>query len=328
MYPDGVWFVDLAPLAADALVPAAIAGILGLRQEPGRPFADTVCEYLSSRHALVMFDNCEHLADGAGTIVDQLLRAAPGVRVLATSRERLGVPGETAWTVPPLADPDAVRLFVDRARSAAPAASVDGDPAVIEVCRRLDGVPLAIELAAARVSVLPVGQIASRLDDALRLLGEASRTTPLRQRTLRATIEWSYELLTGTERALFDRLAVFPGAFTLEAAEAVGACPELAGPDVLDYFARLVDKSLVLLQAGEDGTVHYRLLETLRQYGTSRLVAENGLAGARAAHAAYYLALAEKEAPGLHQPGSGDCLRGLTAEAHNFRTALEWAFAE
>lgn len=188
MYPDGVWFVDLAPLAADAPVPAAIAGVLGLRQEPGRPFADTVSEYLSSRHALLVLDNCEHLADAAGTIVDQLLRTAPGVHVLATSRERLGVPGETAWTVLPLAEPGAVRLFVDRARSAAPAASVDGDPAVIEVCRRFDGVPLAIELAAARASVLPVGQIASRLDDALRLLGEASRTAPLRQRTLRATI--------------------------------------------------------------------------------------------------------------------------------------------
>jgi predicted ATPase/class 3 adenylate cyclase len=340
-YPDGAWFVDLAPLADAGLLAQAVLAALGRREVPGRPPLDVLLEDLRSRTALVVLDNCEHLIDACARLAEALLRACPSVRVLATSRELLGVAGEAAWRVPSLsapaegpgaADPaasEAVQLFVDRARLLQPGFTLGpaNAAAVSEVCRRLDGIPLAIELAAARTRVLSPREIAERLDDRFRLLTGGSRTALRRQQTLQAAVDWSHDLLTEPERTLLRRLAVFAGGWTLAAAEAVGGAAPLAPDAVLELLGALVDKSLVVADADADGT-RYRSLETIRQYAAGRLVEAGEAAATRARHRDWYLALAERAAPALTGRDQVAWFRRLTVEHDNLRAALEWCRAD
>ncbi|GGU92963.1 SARP family transcriptional regulator [Actinomadura cremea] len=331
-HPDGVWFVELAPLrprtAADVAEP--VARTLGLRDEPADPGAgivDRLADALRGRRALLVLDNCEHVAEPAAELVERLLAGAPGLRVLATSREPLGVPGERLAIVPPLdlpggrSDPDdlrrygAVRLFVARASAAAPGFALDAAtaPWVASICRRLDGVPLALELAATRVRALGVRELAAALDDRFGVLAGARRG-PERQRTLRATIDWSWGLLDGGERAALRRLAVHAGGCTAEAAAEVSG----AGLDVL---ARLVDRSLVA--RGADG--RYRLLESIAAYGLERLREAGEEDELRLRHVRHLVDLAERAADGLRGPGQARWLGRLDAEAAGLRAALEHA---
>ena len=291
-YPDGVWLVELASLSDPELVPHTVARVLGVAEQGGVPIVDTLVSTLRANRLLVVLDNCEHLLDASATIAQTLLSACPHLRFLATSRQALGILGETSYRVPSLSLPDithlpplsslaeyeAVRLFVDRATAVQPRFAVTRDNAlaVAQICWRLDGIPLAIELAAARVRGLAVEQIASRLDDRFRLLTGGSRTALGRQQTLRAAMDWGYDLLARPERALLRRLSVFVGGFTLEAAEAVccgddGEGTDIDQPGVLDLLMRLVDWSLVLPEdVAGDG--RYRLLETIREYAREKLL--------------------------------------------------------
>ncbi len=339
-YPDGVWFTELAPLSEGALVPQTVAGALGVREQPGRPLPDTLVEHLRDKRALLILDNCEHLVEAAARQTDTLLSSCPRLRILATSREPLGVAGEVNWRVPPLSVPDtdllsaaedleryeAVRLFVERARPRLPTFGLtpENARAVVEICRRLDGIPLAIELATARVTALAVEQVAQRLEDSLKLLTGGSRTATPRQRTLRGTLDWSYDLLSEAEKKLFGRLSVFAGGWTLEAAEAVGAGHGIGRDDVLDLLNDLVDKSLVQAEAGGDA-LRYRMLEPVRQYALERLE-ERGEAGeVRDRHTAFFLALAEKVEPELRRARQAAWLERLEREHDNLRAALQWA---
>ena len=342
-FPDGVWLAELAALDDPALVPQAVAAAVGVREAPGRPLPATLADALRPRRLLLVLDNAEHLVDACARLADALLRASPGLTILATSREPLGLAAETAWPVPPLAVPDAghpppagmaaryaaVRLFRDRAVAARPAFRVTARnaPAVAQLCARLDGLPLALELAAARVRVLPVEELAARLEDRFRLLTGGSRAAPPRQRTLRATLDWSHDLLSAPERALFRRLSVFAGGWTLAAAEAVcaGADGEGIAPDeVLGLLIGLVDKSLVTADEQPDGSVRYRLLETLRQYARERLAAGGEGEAVRRRHAAYFLGLAEAAGPDLLGGRQSAWLDRLEREHDNLRAALEW----
>jgi non-specific serine/threonine protein kinase len=340
-YPDGVWLVELAALADPALVPQAAAAALGVQEQAGRPLRDTLVAALKARELLLVLDNCEHLLVGCAELAETLLQACPRLRVLATSREPLRVPGEVAWRVPSLTLPaaqqeaaledllhcESVRLFDERARSALPAFAVaEQDPgALAYLSRRLDGIPLAIELAAARVSALSVAQLATRLDGYFRLLTGGSRTALPRQQTLQATLDWSHALLAEAERVLFRRLAVFAGGLTLEAAEAVCAGDGLDEAAVLDLLSGLVDKSLVLAEVGEAGLVRYRLLEPLRQYARDHLRAAGEAERVQERHAAWYLALAEQAEPELCRPGKTASFERLESELDNIRAGLEWS---
>jgi predicted ATPase/DNA-binding SARP family transcriptional activator len=331
-YADGLWFVDLAPLRSPDQVPGAVCNALGVRQPPGRTPVQTAAEYVGHQNALVILDNCEHVLEASREVAEAMLRAGPAVKVLATSREHSGLPGEVIWQVPPLADSDAVRLFTERAESALPSfrLGAQGESVINGICRRLDCIPLAIELAAARVSALSPEQIAARMDDALSFLGRRPASAIARQRTLRATLDWSYDLLSVPERRLLARLAVFAGGFTLEAVEAVGPCHEVPAQDVVDLFTRLVDKSLVSrVSSGEtDREPRYRLLATIRQYAWARLAEQDSdeTARVRSDHAAYHLELAEKIEPNLYLAGSRPWFDRADAEHDNFSAALEWAF--
>jgi non-specific serine/threonine protein kinase len=290
-----------------------------------------------------VLDNCEHVVDACAALADALLRACPDLRVLATSREALGVAGEAPHRVPSLALPDparpppvealaayeAVRLFVERAAIVQPgfALTARNAAAVAQVCARLDGIPLALELAAARVRVLPLEQLLPRLEDRFRLLTGGGRTAPVRHQTLRAAVDWSYALLAAPERALFARLSVFAGGWDLEAAEAVGAGDGIGAEAVLDLLTRLADTSLVVAEAppAGGGGARYRLLETLRQYAGERLrEGWGGAAAARRRHAAHYLALAEAARPPLQGAAQLGWLARLEAEGDNLRAALRW----
>jgi non-specific serine/threonine protein kinase len=350
-YPDGAWFVDLAPLADERLVPQAALAALGLKGVPGRPPLELLTEHLRPRTALLVPDNCEHLLDGCARLADAVLRACPRVRILATSRELLGLPGEVAWRVPSLtlpppeggpapgdggaaaawvsavAESEAVRLFVDRVRLVRPdfAVTAANAAALGHVCRRLDGIPLAIELAAARARTLPVDQLARRLDDRFRLLTGGSRTALPRQQTLRATLDWSHGLLDASEQALLRRLAVFAGGWTVEAAERVCAGGGLAAGDVLELLGRLVDKSLVLLEAA-GGEGRYRLLETIRQYAGERLLEAGEAEATRGRHLGWCVDLGAQAEP--HVLGGAEQLAWLArleAEHDNLRAALAWS---
>ena len=336
-YPDGVWFVELAPLTDALLVPQAVASVLGVKEEAGRPVVEALIKYVKSRRQLLILDNCEHLLDACAELVKQLLQAGPSLRILASSREHLRVAGESTYPVPALAAPDpyekfihttltqyeAARLFIDRALAAQPAFEISQQNAiaVAEVCHRLDGIPLAIELAAARVRALPVGTIASRLSDRLRLLAGGDRTALPRQQTLRALIDWSFDLLGEQERTLFRRLAVFAGGFTLEAAEAVSAVGDLDNTDVLDVLTRLVEKSLVVME-GESG--RYRLLETVRQYAQERLSESGEEDEVRTQHLQFHVALVERAMPELVGPEQGAWLSRLDLERENILSAHAW----
>ncbi len=339
-YPDGVWFVDLAPLFEPTLLAQAIATVLGVREEPGHPLGDTLTAYLGPKKLLLVLDNCEHLVSACAQLCDSLLRACANLRILATSREVLGIGGETTWRLPSLASPDpehlpslerltqyeAVRLFIDRAIAALPTfiTTNQNAPALAQVCHRLDGIPLAIELAAARVKVLSVEQINARLEDRFRLLTGGSRTALPRQQTLRAAVDWGYELLSEKEQKLWQRLSVFAGGWTLEAAEAVCAGEGMEQAEVLDLLAQLVDKSLVAVEQGGGEAARYRLLATLRQYGRERLTESGAGENVRRKHAQFFLAFAEKADEKLTGPEQAIWLDRWDAEHDNIRAALEW----
>ncbi len=293
-YAEGVWYVDLAPITDPVVVPVTVARALGLPDQPGRSTMDTLLRFVHDRQLLVVLDNCEHLLDACAELVVALLGGAPGLRLLATSREPIGVPGEATWRVPSLSVSDeAIALFTDRARLAQIDFAVTDDNAatVAEICQRLDGMPLAIELAAARVRALSVGEILDSLHDRFRLLTGGARTAVRRQQTLRASVDWSHALLTETERVLLRRLAVFLGGFDLDAAQSVAGADGLQRYQVLDQLTLLVDKSLVVAE-NIRGRTRYRLLETVRQYALEKL-GESGEADAvRSRHRDYYMALA------------------------------------
>lgn len=323
-------WVDVAPLTDAEQVPQQITGTLGVAECPGEHPLHCAIREIGTEHTLLVLDNCEHLVTACAAAVDTLLKACPNLTVLATSREALGVASETAWLVPPMVHDEAVRLFVERARAALPAFCLNEGtlPSVREICRRLDGIPLAIELAAARARVLSPEQIATRLNDAFRLLSAGSRTALPRHRTLRATMEWSYNLLSLRERVLLRRLALFAGTFDLAAVEEVCVGEPLAVDDILDAVAALVDKSLVIMEVGE-GEARYRVLETVRQYGRERLAEANELQQFEQRHAAHYLAVLEQVAPQLVGGAQSMALIGqLSMDYDNVRGALSWALAD
>jgi len=342
-FHDGVWLVELAALSDPSLVPKAVASALGVPEQPGRVLTETLADALRGKSMLVILDNCEHLVTACAHLATALLRACPNLRILATSREALGVTGETTWRVPSLSVPDperlppldrfqeyeAVRLFIDRAVASEPQFAVtrSNAPAVAQVCHRLDGIPLAIELAAARVKVLAVEQIAARLDDRFRLLTGGSRTALPRQQTLRAAMDWSYDLLAPKERAVLRRLSVFARGWTLKAAEAVCSGKRITDHEILDLVTQLVDKSLVNTET-LSGEVRYRLPETIRQYAQDRLVASGEAAEVRTRHRAWYLDLAERAEARMHGPEETMWLDRLEIEHDNLRAALGWSSTE
>ena len=341
-YPDGVWLIELAPLSEGALVAQAFAAALGVREQPGRLLADTLVDALRGRSLLLVIDNCEHLVDEAARLVETLLDTCPDLRVMVTSREALGVEGELAWRVPSLSLPDprrpptakdlsgygSSRLFVERARRRRPGFTLTPENvrAVTEICQRLDGIPLAIELAAARMGVLSAAQISERLGDSLDLLTGGARTATPRHQTLRGALDWSHELLAESERRLFGRLSVFAGGFSLEAAEAVGAGDGIEGGEVLDLLSSLVDKSLVVAETPSRGeqTPRYRLLEPVRQYTRERIEQSGEVDEVRRRHATFFLALAEEAEPESKGAQREAWLSRLEIEHGNLRAALEW----
>lgn len=350
-YPDGVWLVELASISDPSLVTRETAASLGVQEQRGRPMIDALVDDLRPTRTLLLLDNCEHLIGACADLADALVRACPEVQILATSREPLGIDGETDWRVPSLAVPDpsrlppldrlaryeGVQLFVERAMAAVPSFLLTDEEAapVARICERLDGIPLAIELAAARMKALSASQIAGRLDDLFRLLTVGSRTALPRQQTLRATLDWSYDLLSETERRLFARLSVFAGGWTLEAAEAVcggwkdeepAPAPNAQSPtpsDVLDLLAHLVDKSLVVAER-TGGEVRYRLLEPMRQYAAEKLQAFGDELVLRTRHLAWFRTFATRADDSLRGPGIGVWLDRLETEHDNLRAALDW----
>ena len=325
-FGDGVWYVDLAPITDPELVPVTVARALGLPDQPGRSTIDALLRFVRDRQMLVVLDNCEHLLDASATLVVALLSGAAGLTVLATSREAIGVAGEVSWRVPSLSLADeAIELFTDRARHARPDFTLTDDNAAVvgEICARLDGVPLAIELAAARVRALSLAEILDSLHDRFRLLTGGARTAVRRQQTLRASVDWSHALLTEPERVLFRRLAVFLGGCDLDAAQAVAGGGDVQRYQVLDQLTLLVDKSLVVADDSR-GRTRYRLLETVRQYAQEKL-GESGEADAvRARHRDYYTALAAV----LDAPAGRDYeqrLEQAEIEIDNLRAAFGWS---
>ncbi|HSJ07228.1 MAG TPA: AAA family ATPase, partial [Longimicrobiales bacterium] len=339
-YRDGIAWIELASLTDPDLLPRQVSAALGIREEGGRSALDGLLDFLHTHHMLLVLDNCEHLADACAALADRLLRDCPELTILATSREALGVAGERAWLVPPLTLPDtdagtrpdrisgfeAVQLFIERAQDALPSFSLtDGNAdAVAQICRRLDGLPLAIELAAARSKVLPPRQIAERLDDAFALLTSSSRTALPRHRTLRATIDWSYQLLTKPERRLLGFLSAFAGGFSLEAVEAVCTDDAMEAWEVLDLLTALVDKSLVVMEEHQ-ATARYHLLETVRQYATSRLEESGDRPRVQRRHAEFFLALVEEAEPELASPRRHPWIERMRREHDNLRAALAWS---
>jgi predicted ATPase/class 3 adenylate cyclase len=338
---DGVWLTELAAVTDQDAVPAAISRALRLAVNPGQPELEALLDALALQDVLIVMDNCEHLIGGCAKVAEAIVRRCPKVHLLATSREPLGIGGESIYRVPSLSLPgseeagaaaagscDAVALFADRARANGVALAVEeqAGPVVVSVCRRLDGMPLAIELAAARLRSMSLGELHDRLDQRFRLLTGGSRTALERQQTLRATVGWSYSLLTGAEQVLLGRLSVFAGGFGLDAAEAVCGSGGIDVLDVADLLGSLVDKSLVVAEpAGE--TLRYRLLETIRLFAAERLVeaGEDEAAAVAAAHCAHFLAVAETAAAYLTGPEQGRWLARLDADQANLRRAAAHA---
>ena len=325
-FSDGAWFVELAPLAEAGLLPDAVANALNIPQDSTVPPLDRILTYLADSRMLVVIDNCEHLIDDVASLVDSLLRACPNVHVLAASREGLAVTGEVLWRVASLRvddDAAAVELFADRARLVRPDFTISDDnrTAVGELCIRLDGIPLAIELATARLKMLSVEQVAEHLGDRFRLLTGGSRTAVERQRTLRAMMDWSYDLLSDNEQALLCRLAVFYDGFTLEAAEEVCSGDELPSFEVLDLLGHLVEASLVTF---DEAGPRYRLLETVRQYSLDKLVDRGDADEARLRHATFFASVAEHIGSSLESGDSAVMETGIR-ELGNLRAAMTWA---
>jgi len=325
-FDDGVWYVDLAPIADPSLVPVAMASALGSPEQPGHSTTETLIRFAAARRMLVVFDNCEHLLDAVAELVTALLSACPRLTLLATSREPIGVGGEVIWRVPSLSvDDEAVELFADRARRArSDFTMTDGDlNAVREICRRLDGMPLAIELAAARARALSLEEIAGSLNDRFRLLTGGRRMAVRRQQTLHASVDWSHNLLTEPEQVLFRRLAPFMGGFDLSAARAVAGGTEAERFQVVDQLTLLVDKSL-LLADNAGGRTRYRLLETMRQYALEKLGESGEADTVRARHRDHYTALAgELDAPAA--TGHQQRVEQIETEIDNLRAAFAWS---
>ncbi|HSG43999.1 MAG TPA: hypothetical protein VLA72_12660, partial [Anaerolineales bacterium] len=339
--------MDLAPILDPLLVPRTTAITIGLRNEPQRPVIDMLCDYLAKKKMLLILDNCEHLVDASAQMADRIMHAASDVQILASSREALGIAGEVTYRVPSLGLPDvdnlpsletlsqyeAVKLFIDRATAAIPDFKVTNEnaPALAQICHRLDGIPLAIELAAGKIRVLGLEQIAKRLDDRFKLLTGGSRTAMERHQTLRATVDWSYNLLPPEEQTLYRRLAVFLGGWTLEAAESV--CGDEAGSssvgsdDVLNILEQLINKSLVITE-DKDGTSRYRMLETIRQYANEKLVDSGESEVLREKHLEFFLNLAETAEPHLIRYEQLEWLAQLDADHENLRAALEHALGD
>lgn len=346
-FPDGVWFVDLAPLSDPAFVVHTIAAVLGVREEASRPLFATLMDWLSHRELLLVLDNCEHLAEACAQFADAGLHASRETSILTTSRQPLGISGESAYRVPSLEvlNPKlqisieqliqyaAVRLFVERATQALSTFRLthENAPGIAQICFRLDGIPLAIELAAARVKALAVDKIAERLDDRFHLLTGGSRTALPRQQTLRALIDWSYDLLTEPERVLLRRLSVFAGGWTVEAAEVLCADDgtamagsRLVRNDILDLLTRLVDKSLVVLDEQRAET-RYRMLDTIRQYASEKLLDADEQLRFRERHLGVFVQMAEHSQPILETAQRTLWLLRLESEHDNLRAALGWA---
>jgi predicted ATPase/DNA-binding SARP family transcriptional activator len=337
---DGVWWVELAALTDGAFVTQAIAHTLGVRESAQQPLAESLTNFLQDKDLLLVIDNCEHLLDICAPLLYALLTQCPQLRILATSREPLGLIGETVRLLPTLAFPDqdavplteslmhyeAIRLFVERARAVDPGFELtpQNAPAVAQICSRLDGIPLALELAAARVKELPMNEIAARLDDRFNFLVRGNRGAPPRQQTLRASITWSYELLSEQERVLFRRLAVFAGGWTLEAAEAVCVNSALEARRLLDLLSHLVQKSLVMAD-GRGEEPRYRMLETIRHYANAKLLEAHEFEPLRDQHLSFFLKLAEHTEALFRTPQRTEWLPRLEIEHDNLRTALEWA---
>jgi non-specific serine/threonine protein kinase len=345
-FPDGIWLVELAPLSDPALVVKEIADVLNVREEPRRPLVETLTEALGPKTLLLILDNCEHLMDICAQLSERFLHASPGLKILDSSRESLGIPGEMTFRVPSLSLPEAqphqpedlshseaARLFFERARAVLPGFEITAQnaAAVAQICRRLDGIPLALELAAARVNMLKVEQISTRLDDRFRLLTGGSRTALPRQQTLRAMIDWSWDLLSEPERCLLRYVSVFMGGWSLEAAEAVcgGLCADpdhaIQVEDIFDLLTQLVKKSLVLVERDEQGEVRYELLETIRQYAREKLLDSGDGPKVRGRHLDYFCALAVEAEDELYGPKQAGWHRRLIHEIDNFRAALEWS---
>ena len=336
-YPDGVWLVELAALTDGGLIHQALAAELGVREEPGTALAETLLGHLREKQVLIVLDNCEHLVEASAAFVESVTRRCSGVALLATSREALRAEGETVWRVPSLSVPHpqpgagvqprqltqyaAVRLFIDRATKANPNFGVTGDnaPAVAEICSRLDGIPLAIELAAARMGTLSAQRLEERLDQRFRLLTGGRRTALPRQQTLEATVRWSYELLSEAERTLFARLSVFAGGFALEAAEAVCAADGIDTMDVADLAGELAAKSLII-----PGRGRWWMLETLRAYGSQRLAEQGEGECVCRRHAEHFTAFAGVAKAGMRGPEQAEWLARVQADYANLRAALAW----
>lgn len=338
---DGVWLVEFAPLSNPALIPQLVATTLGLREQPGHPILNTLLDSLSHQNLLLVLDNCEHLIEASAQLANAILQTSPHVKILVTSREPLGIAGETLFRVPPLSLPDmrhkqsaealaqydAVRLFVDRAALLEPTFRVtkDNAPAIAQVCSRLDGMPLALELAAARIKVLSVEQISERLRDRFRLLTGASRAVLPRHQTLRTVIDWSYSLLTEAERILLRRLSVFAGGWTLEAAEQIAHDEDSLHPaDVLDLLTRLVDKSLVGAEA-QGGVRRFEMLETIRLYARDKLLESGEAARVQNRHLEFFVELAEDAGARSKDDEQVIGFNRMEMEHDNLRAALEWS---
>jgi non-specific serine/threonine protein kinase len=341
--PGGVWFVSLAPVTDPAQVPYVVAAQLGLREVYGEPLVDTLAERFSGAPALVVIDSCEHLLDSSARLAESLLRRCGELHLLATSHEPLRVPGETVWRIAPLTVPEtdgpvraeeaalaeSVRLFEARATLARPRFRLDDRNAttVAQICRRLDGIPLAIELAAARTEMMSVEDILDRLEDRLRLLTGGMRTAPPRHHTLRAALDSGHLLLEEPERRLFRRLSIFGGGFGAAAVEAVCSGPDLPADEVVGHLSRLVDKSFVSPDPAPAGATRYRILETVRHYGGERLLESGEADWVRARHADHFLALAEEAETHQLDAGQGAWLDMLEVEHGNLRAALSWSRA-
>jgi predicted ATPase/class 3 adenylate cyclase/DNA-binding XRE family transcriptional regulator len=337
-YPNGVWMVELAPILDPLLLPRTIAIGIGLRDEPQRPVIDVLCDYLREKKMLIILDNCEHLIEACAQLAHTLLHACPHIRILASSREALGIAGEASYLVPSLILPEiqhlpsveslsqyeAIQLFIDRSISAVQTFTLTNENAssIAQICQRLDGIPLAIELAAARVKVMSVQQIAARLDNRFLLLKNSNRVGVRRHQTLQAAIDWSHDILNKKESALFRRLAVFSGGWSLEAAEAVSMGGDVDENSLLDLLTNLVEKSLVVVKA--DGQ-RYGMLETVRQYAQEKLIASGEAETYYEAHLNYFLKLAEDAEPHLKGAGQIHWINRLEEELDNLRIALDRA---
>jgi predicted ATPase/class 3 adenylate cyclase len=336
-FSDGVWLVEFAPISDSNLLASAIATVLGVKEQAGRSILDSLAKHVHDRQMLMILDNCEHVIGACAELIKNLLQAGPNLHILASSREPIRVAGETTYSVPPLAipsfsegtDPDAlseyesVRLFVDRAAAVNPAFMLtrDNASAVVKICRHLDGIPFAIELAAARARALSVNAISTRLGDRFNLLTRADRTALPRQQTLRALIDWSYDILSEDERALLRQLCVFAGGWALDAVEAVGGAKGAQEVSVLELHTDLVEKSLV---TPESNGARYRLLESVREYALERLRASDEEQDARSRHLAFFLALAERAEAGLGGPEQAEWLSRLDLERENILAAHAW----